>query len=105
METVGFVGTIEVETPNASRLWFSLTGGSNSSDWLRIGSVRAWFTMNLESSERPSHFAQLSLLTEAMRSDLQVQVDHRGAATFHHHVPNDSFEVDGVRVLRAPMRF
>lgn len=105
METVGFVGSIEVETRNASRLWFSLTVRSSTDDWIRIGSVRAWFTMNLESSERPSHFAQLSLLTEAMRANLQVQVDHGGAATFHHHVPNDSFEVDGLRVLRAPMRF
>jgi hypothetical protein len=25
MKTVGFVGTVEVETRNVSRLWFSLT--------------------------------------------------------------------------------
>ena len=104
--TVGFVGTIEVETRNVSRIWFSLTDKSDSDDWVKIGSVRAWFTMNLESADRPLHMAKLSLIQEAMRSDLQIQVNHGGAVTsFQKREPLDSFEVDGVRILRAPMHF
>ena len=105
MNTVGFVGTVEVETVNASRLWFSLTANKDQGDWIKIGPVRAWFTMNLESEHRPYHFAQLTLIMEAMRSDLQVEVRHGGAASFDHVTSNDSFEVDGIRVLRAGLGF
>jgi hypothetical protein len=105
METVGFVGTVEVETVNASRLWFSLTERKDQSDWIKIGPVRAWFTMNLESEHRPSHLAQLSLIMESMRSGHQVEVSHGGVASFDHGISNDTFEVDGIRVLRAPLRF
>ena len=61
--------------------------------------------MNLESTDRPFHFAELTLIIEAMRAGLEVKVSHAGAADFEHSEPNDSFEVDGVRVLRAPMGF
>jgi hypothetical protein len=105
VNTVGFVGTVEVETSNTSRLWFSLTTNKDQGDWIKIGPVRSWFTMNLESENRPYHFAQLSLIMEAMRSDLQVDVTHGGAASYWHYISNDSFEVDGIRVLRAPLRF
>lgn len=105
MNTVGFVGTIEVETRNVSRLWFSLTGDATKDNWLKIGQVRAWFTMNLEADDRPFYLAEMTLVMEAMRAGLQINVSHGGAASFQKSAPNDSFEVDGVRVLRAPMRF
>ena len=105
MNTVGFVGTIEVETRNVSRLWFSLTEDADKATWIRIGAVRAWFTMSLEASDRPFYLAQLTLLMEAMRAKLQVNVSHGGAAGFQKQAPSDSFEVNGVRVLRSPMRF
>lgn len=103
--TFGFVGTVEVETRNVSRVWFSLTSGANNADWVKIGSVRAWFTMNLESPDRPFHMAQLPILLEAMRADLQVAVSHDGASSFHKRVPGDSFEADGIRVLRSGLHF
>lgn len=105
MNTVGFVGTVEVETRSVARLWFSLTEHRDKSDWIKIGPVRAWFTMNLEASDRPFFLAEMTLLMEAMRAGLQVNVSHGGAASFQKREPNDSFEVDGVRVLRSPMRF
>jgi hypothetical protein len=61
--------------------------------------------MNLEASDRPFYLAQMTLLMEAMRAGLQVNVSHAGAADFEKQAPNDSFEVDGVRVLRSPLRF
>jgi hypothetical protein len=105
MTTVGYVGTVEVETRSVSRLWFSLTTAKDGADWIKIGAPRAWFTTNLEAADRPSFLAQLPLLMEAMRSGLQVEVSHGGAASFDKSAPNDSFEVDGIRVLRAPLRF
>lgn len=105
MNTTGFVGTVEVETRGVSRLWFSLTEHDNQSDWIKIGAVRAWFTMNLEAADRPFYLAQMTLLMEAMRSGLHVNVSHGGAANFQKRAPSDSFEVDGVRVLRDPLRF
>ena len=42
---------------------------------------------------------------EAMRAGLHVEVSHGGAITaFHKSDPNDSFAVDGVRLVRSPMR-
>jgi hypothetical protein len=104
--TDGFVGTLEVETRGVSRIWFALTASSGGSDWVKIGAKRAWFTMNLESADRPSHMAELSLLLEAMRSRLAVRVRHDGAATsFQKEQPGDSFEATGVRVLRSGLSF
>jgi len=94
-----------VETRNVSRLWFSLTEDREKADWIKIGAVRAWFTMNLEAGDRPFYLAQMTLLMEAMRTGLQVNVSHGGAADFEKQAPNDSFEVDGVRALRSPLRF
>ncbi|MBU2666370.1 hypothetical protein KOI35_22970 [Actinoplanes bogorensis] len=105
MNTVGFVGTIEVETRDVSRLWFALTADPAADNWIKIGPLRAWFTMNLEAADRPFYLAQMTLITEAMRSGLQIKVSHGGAASFQKSAPGDSFEVDGVRVLRSPMRF
>ena len=49
--------------------------------------------------------AELPLIMEAVRSGLHVEVSHGGAITsFHKWEPNDSFAVDGVRVVRDPMR-
>ncbi|MBD0285777.1 MAG: hypothetical protein ICV79_10185 [Flavisolibacter sp.] len=61
--------------------------------------------MNMESNDRPSHMVQLTLLLEAMRNGLQVQVSHGGAADFQKVEPNDSFEVDGIRILRKHLTF
>jgi hypothetical protein len=105
MKTVGYVGTVEVETRNVSRLWFSLTEDSQKDSWIKLGGVRAWFTMNLEAGDRPFYFAQLTLLMEALRSGLHVEVSHGGAANFDKQAPNDSFEVDGVRILRSPLHY
>jgi hypothetical protein len=105
MKTVGYVGTVEVETRNVSRLWFSLTEDSRKDSWIKLGGVRAWFTMNLEAGDRPFYFAQLTLLMEALRSGLHVEVSHGGAANFDKQAPNDSFEVDGVRILRSPLHY
>lgn len=44
METVGYVGTVEVETSGTDRLWFGLTESKgHTADWIKIGPVRAWF--------------------------------------------------------------
>jgi hypothetical protein len=51
------------------------------------------------------YMAELSLIKDAMRDDLQLQVAHEGAAIFHKRTAGDSYEATGVRVLRAPMRF
>lgn len=104
--TVGYIGTIQVETVNVSRIFFGLTGSTNDSDWVKIGGIRAWFTMNLEAGDRPFYLAQLSLIEQAMSEGLQVKVGHEGAITgWHYREPNDVFECNSVRVLRAPMRF
>ena len=104
MRTVGFVGTVEIETRDVARVWFSLTASKENADWIKIGPVRAWFTTSLEAADRPSFMAQLPLLMEAMRAGLQIEVSHTDAA-FDKNDPNDAFDVDGVRILRAPMRF
>ena len=105
--TIGYVGTIESETHEVARLWFSLRSKSKGGGWVKIGSNRAWFTMNMASSDRPSHMAQLTLLLEAMRSGLQVSVRHGGAAPFNKKpgADHDSFEVEGIRILRADLKF
>lgn len=105
-KTDGFVGTTEVETRGVSRVWFSLTDERDGADWVRIGSHRAWFTMNLETADRPYELAKLTLLLEALRSRLAIRVSHDAAATGFHKVnPLDSFEVDGVRVLREGLDY
>ena len=103
--TRGFVGTIESETRRVSRIWFSLTENATGSKWVKIGRNRAWFTMSMETVDRPSEMAKLTILLEAMRSGLRVNVSHGGAASFRKRNPGDSFEVDGVRVLREGLRF
>jgi hypothetical protein len=107
METTrGYVGTLEAETRNVARLWFSLTDEPTGSDWIKIGAQRAWFTMSMESDDRPTHMAELTLLLEAMRQGLHVKVTHDGAeTTFHKNDPNDSFEVVGVRIVRTGLHF
>jgi hypothetical protein len=101
----GYVGTIEAESRDTSRLWFSLTESPNDNDWVKIGANRAWFTMSMESANRPTHMAQLTLLLEAMRHRLHVRVNHSGAAPFDNDAPNDTFEVNGVRILRSDIHF
>lgn len=103
--TEGFVGTIKVESRGVSRVWFSLTGSRRGADWVKIGQHRAWFTMNLESADRPVHMAKLTVLMEAMRHDLEVRVAHGGAEDFHFRDSGDTFTVSGVRVLRDGLHF
>jgi hypothetical protein len=100
--TDGFVGTLEVETRGVGRVWFGLTGTEDGADWVKIGRRRAWFTISLETSGRP---AELDLLLEALRSRLQVRVSHGGVAPFAKRFGGDTFEVDGVRILRRGLRF
>ncbi len=104
-KTNGYVGTIEVETRGTARIWFGLTGIKNDDDWVKIGGKRAWFTLTLEASDRPMYMAELSLIKDAMRDDLHIQVTHGGAASFRYRATGDSFEVTGVRILRSPMLF
>ena len=86
-------------------MWFGLTQSKDTGDWIKIGPVRAWFFLNLEASDRPFYMAELPLIMEAMRAGLHVEVSHGGAiTTFHKWDPNDSFAVDGVRLVRSPMR-
>jgi hypothetical protein len=104
--TVGFVGTVQVETPGTDRVWFSLVKDDTGADWVKVGRHRAWFTMSLQSSERPAHMAQLTLLLEAMRSSLEVKVVHGGAVDISSgHDPSETFEVSSVRVLRHGLHF
>jgi len=105
-KTVGYVGVLESETRGVARLWFSLTDTANGDNWIKIGAPRAWFTMNMESAERPSHMAQLTLLLEAMRSRLPVEVSHGGAVVDFNKVENnDSFSVDGIKIARSGHTF
>jgi len=104
--TIGFVGTLMVETRGTSRVWFGLTESADDSAWVRIGRGRAWFTMNLDTADRPMHMAQLRLISDAMTHGRAVKVDHDGAETsFNFNRPGDSFEVTGLRVLREPLSF
>ena len=103
--TQGYVGTIEVETRGTARIWFGLTAGKSDDNWIKIAGKRAWFTMNLEAADRPMCLAGLSLVKDAMRDGLQLQVAHEGAASFHKREAGDSYEATGVRILRAPMKF
>jgi hypothetical protein len=103
---IGYVGAIESETRGVSRLWFGLTSEGSGTNWLKETNKRVWLTMNLESADRPSHMAQLTLLLEAMRSRLHVKVTHDGVApNFFKEVAGDSYEVNGVRVLRSGLEF
>src|SRR4051812_5864852 len=104
-KTVGYVGAIESTTPGTNRLWFALRSESQGGSWVKIGGKTAWFTMNMDSGDRPSHMAQLTLLLEALRSGAQVRVTHGGAASFERDEPGDTFEVDGVRINRAGLTF
>jgi hypothetical protein len=104
-KTIGYIGTIESETRGTNRLWFSLTENATGGKWVKIGAFRAWFTMNMESSDRPSHMAQLTLILEALRSGLSVEVTHDGSASFHKWDAGDSFETNGIRILRIDLHF
>ena len=103
--TKGYVGTIEVETRGTARIWFSLTGKVNDDNWVKIAGKRAWFTLNLEEPDRPLYMAELSLIKDAMRDGLQIQVSHKGVAHYHKWSTGDTYSVTGVRILRAPMHF
>ncbi|HHJ15496.1 MAG TPA: hypothetical protein ENJ80_02245 [Gammaproteobacteria bacterium] len=103
--TKGYVGTIEVETRGTARIWFSLTEQVNDDNWVKIAGQRAWFTLNLEESDRPLYMAELSLIKDAMRDGLEIQVTHQGVEPFYKRSSGDTYTVTGVRVLRAPMRF
>ena len=99
---LGFVGTVEVDTKNTSRVWFGLTESKDKPDWVKIGSVRAWFTLNLEAADRPFYLAELALIMEAMREGQHVEVGHGGAVTtLEKWDPNDSFEVKAIRLARG----
>ena len=78
-KTNGYVGTVEVETRGVSRIWFSLTESDSAADWVRIGPNRAWFTINLETADRPMDMGKLTLIMGALRSGLAIRVSHGGA--------------------------
>ena len=99
--TTGYVGILEVETRHVSRIWFALTSTPTAPNWVKIGQHTAWFTMNMETNDRPSEMAKLSLLLEALRGKLHVTVNHGGAASFKKYHPHDSFEVDGVAIVQS----
>lgn len=101
----GYVGTIEVETRGTARIWFGLTATVNRSDWIKIAGKRAWFTLNLEASDQPMYMAELSLIKDALRDGMQLQVTYDGVASFRKRTTGDSYEATGVRILRKPMRF
>ena len=103
--TKGYVGTIEVETRGTARIWFGLTATVNRSDWVKVSGKRAWFTLNLEAADRPMFMAELSLIKDALRDGMQIEVSHGGTTSFHKRTSGDSYEADGVRILRKPMRF
>ncbi len=104
--TIGYVGTIEVETEGTSRIWFSLTDKATSDDWVKIGKHRAWFTMNLDKDNRPLYLAELPLLLDSMRHGLEIKVRHGGALTkAWRSTKGDTYPCEGVRILRAPMHF
>ena len=67
LSTVGFVGTIEVETKGTARIWFGLTESKDTADWIKIGQVRAWFTMNLEARRRDAMWRVRELITRCGR--------------------------------------
>ncbi len=104
--TIGFVGTVQVETPGRDRIWFSLVKNDTGAEWVKVGRHRAWFTMNLQSRERPAHMAQFALLLEAMRSNLEVNVVHGDSVNISSgHDPSETFEVLSVRILRRGLSF
>lgn len=110
--TIGFVGTIEVETLGADRVWFSLTDSDDRDDWIHAedsdgNSKRAWFQMNMKySTARPVELAKLSLLMEAMRERQQVIVYHpkNMRRNINRMVRPDTYNCLGVRSLRVGIR-
>jgi hypothetical protein len=106
--TVGYVGSIEVETAGHDRIWFSLTERDTGSDWVEIDGRRAWFQMSLEpSNARPVELAKLALVFEAMRERQQIAVYHPEGphAGISRMTPNDTWDAKKVRSLRPGIHF
>lgn len=102
--TVGYVGTVEVETADHDRIWFSLTVRDTGSDWVEINGTRAWFQISVEASNaRPVELAKLALVLEAMRERQQIVVYHPEDP--NPGLPEDTYDAEGVRSLRTGIHF
>lgn len=107
--TVGYVGTIEVETEGHDRIWFSLTERDTGADWVELNGKRAWFQMsvNNDDTDRPVDMAKLAMLFEAIRERQEVAVYHPA----QHHAgisrmnSEDTFDAIKLRVLRVGLHF
>jgi hypothetical protein len=103
-QTVGYVGSVEVETEGDDRVWFALTQQDNNADWLERNGVRAWFQMWMEpTSSRAVHSAKLAMLFEAMREGYQVIVSHPEEARddIWWASRGDTYDAIKVRTLRT----
>jgi hypothetical protein len=109
MRTVGYVGTIEVETEGHDRIWFSMTERDTGSDWVQLDGQRAWFQMwvNGAQADRPVEMAKLGLLVEAMRERQEVAVYHPDTphAGISRQRANDTFDANKIRTLRLGISF
>ena len=108
MRTVGYVGSIEVETEDTDRIWFSLTEQDNGANWVEIDGIRAWFQMKVEPSRaRPVEMAKLALLFDAMKEGYQVAVYHPDDPRAHINrmTANDTYDANKVRCLRTGIHF
>jgi hypothetical protein len=106
--TLGYIGSIEVETRGTDRVWFSLTEQDSGANWVKIDDVRAWFQMKVEPSEaRPVEMAKLAMLFDAMKEGYQVAVYHPDAprSDIYRMETNDTFDAEKVRTLRTGIHF
>ena len=108
MKTVGYVGSIEVETSGTDRVWFSLTEQDSGANWVEINGIRAWFQMKVEASDaRPVEMAKLAMLFEAMKEGYQVAIYHpdEPRSRIYRMTRNDTFDANKVRTLRTGLHF
>jgi hypothetical protein len=106
--TVGYVGSIEVETRGHDRIWFSLTERDTGSQWVEKNGRRAWFQMSVEKSDaRPVELAKLALLFEAHRERQQIRVYHPDEhhSGIYRMTPDDTWDAEKIRVLRVGLHF
>ena len=106
--TRGYIGTVRVnDEQTGSRIWVSMTTGPTNADWIRHGTKRAWFFINLGGNiNQPVRMGQLTLLLESLREGLHAEIKHQGAsAGVYWNNPGDAFEVDKIRILREGLSF
>jgi len=108
MRTIGYVGSIEVETEGTDRIWFSLTEEDSGANWVELNNIRAWFQMSVEpSNSREVNMAKLALLFDAMREGWQVAVYHPDdpRTNINRMRRNDTYNADKIRCLRTGIHF